>query len=317
MKNLPALIICYRRPHYLRQLLESLTKNSPSAVYISIDAARVGDSKESLLVQECRNIAEEYRYFSNFPVRILQREKNLGSAVNVISSIDWFFSFEEEGAILEEDCIPSNTFLDYAKKSLFAIKNIERVLIVSGTRPLTRTQLPDGLLLTHLPLNWGWATSRKKWRVMKQLIIDLPGNYKIRDITFMNPTEMFLFVGGLRGLRGWTDVWDTILASSMLKRDYLTLIPPKNMISNIGVDLLGLNTKAGDPQLLRDVSEYFIPTEIHLPTPNHISVTKIDKIIYKEVIGVRRKHLVIPPLKFIIQKLFRWNKGRGPLIPRL
>ena len=317
MKNLPALVICYRRPHYLRQLLESLTENSPSAVYISIDAARDGDPKELLLVEECKNIAKEYRSISNFPVRILHRERNLGSAINVITSIDWFFSFEEEGAILEEDCIPSNTFLDYVKKSLFAIKNIEKILIVSGTRPLTRTRLPDGLLLTHLPLNWGWGTSRIKWEIIKDLIINLSSNYKIREIPFMKPTEMFLYIGGLRGLRGWTDVWDTILASSMLKHNYLTLIPPKNMISNIGVDSLGLNTKAGDPQLLRAASEYCSPMEIEVPITNRISVAKIDKIIYEEVIGIGKKHLIFPPLKFIAQKVLRWNRGRGSLAERL
>ncbi len=317
MKNLPALVICYRRPHYLRQLLESLTENSPSAVYISIDAARDGDPKELLLVEECKNIANEYGSISNFPVRILHRERNLGSAVNVITSIDWFFSFEEEGAILEEDCIPSHTFLDYVKKSLFAIENIEKILIVSGTRPLTRTRLPDGLLLTHLPLNWGWGTSRIKWEIIKDLIINLSSNYKIREIPFMKPTEMFLYIGGLRGLRGWTDVWDTILASSMLKRNYLTLIPPKNMISNIGVDSLGLHTKEGDQQLLQKAFDISSSQKNSIIVPDNGSVLKIDKIIYREVIGVRMKHLFNPPLKFVIQLLIGWRQGRGLLIPRI
>jgi hypothetical protein len=316
MRNLPVLVICFRRPHYLQLLLNRLSENPPSSVYISIDAQRLESTIELELVRECFNIANKFASTSGIPVTILQRKVNLGSAVNVITSIDWFFSLEEEGVILEEDCIPSNTFIDYAKVCLDSLKKEDRVLIVSGTRPLTLTPLPPGALLSHLPFNWGWATTGIKWKVIKELIVKYPGNYKYFQLPFISAQEMFLFIGAKRALRGWNDVWDTILASSMLRRNYFSLIPPINMISNIGVDSLGLNTREGDPQLMRQASDVYI-TKKDLHIPKISEVKAIDKIIYKEVLEIKFKHRILPPLKYFIQIILRWNKGRGNLKRRL
>ena len=46
-------------------------------------------------------------------VKTLFRDKNLGCKYAVSSAIDWFFENEEMGIILEDDCLPSQSFFWY------------------------------------------------------------------------------------------------------------------------------------------------------------------------------------------------------------
>ena len=41
---------------------------------------------------------------------IFQSKKNLGSRDNPIKGINWLFSLEKKGIILEDDCIPDKSF---------------------------------------------------------------------------------------------------------------------------------------------------------------------------------------------------------------
>src|SRR5262245_37089210 len=65
-------------------------------------------------------------------VKTLFRERNLGCRKRVSTAIDWFFEHEEEGIILEDDCLPSRCFFAYCSTLLERYRLDERIMCISG-----------------------------------------------------------------------------------------------------------------------------------------------------------------------------------------
>jgi hypothetical protein len=107
------LIIAYRRSANLERLLQICQNAEIQRVYISLDAIN-GD--DALAFEDNRNCVKVIQRFQkDYPGKIIPRinKINLGCAVNVVSSCDWFFSLEDFGVVLEDDCIPAKDFFDY------------------------------------------------------------------------------------------------------------------------------------------------------------------------------------------------------------
>lgn len=317
MSKPAVLIIAHRRPHYLKQVLESILGQAPSRVYISIDGARETIKGDIELVKQCQEIATEFILKSKLHVYTRFNSNNLGSAVNVIQSIDWFFENEKSGVVLEEDCVPHPTFLNYMERNLDRFETEQRVWIVSGFRPKV-DNLSGEPCFVHLPMNWGWGTWADKWKLMRKALLESAFVQPIYFLPFGSVEDIFWNIGARRSLKGLVDAWDTPLAFAMWKYDKLTSIPPMNLISNIGTDYLALNTSK--------ISR-FLETETHAWTPLlensgkfsicDSEIQKNDKSLANKMIGIRWKHRYLPLIKYLAQMIFQRNKGRGNLKMRL
>jgi hypothetical protein len=90
------------------------------------------------------------------------------------------------------------------------------------------------------PIIWGWATHRDKWQVMRSFAIT-PARFAPRLL--INKQLSFFFVGAVSALSRKVDTWDSPIAFHMLNRKYECLIPPFNLVRNIGADEFAVHTK--------------------------------------------------------------------------
>ena len=67
-----------------------------------------------------RYINWECKVFTNFS------EENQGCKLAVTRGIDWFFDNEDEGIILEDDCLPNIYFYEFCKVLLEKYRNDNR-----------------------------------------------------------------------------------------------------------------------------------------------------------------------------------------------
>ena len=65
-------------------------------------------------------------------VKHLYRDTNLGCGLAVSTAIDWFFSYEEEGIILEDDCLPSDSFFHFCDFMLDYHRNDQNIFLIGG-----------------------------------------------------------------------------------------------------------------------------------------------------------------------------------------
>jgi len=233
-----ALIIAYERKIFLATVLEQLGRMQLSRIYIAIDGPKPGANPNPQ--REIEAFALQLGKSLGIEVRIWRRESNLGLALSMISAIDWFFSNEETGMIIEDDVILSESFVRFATAALNRYASDTRVLMVSAMRP-DSFESEHRIGWTHYPMIWGWATTSEKWSTCRALIL--------------NPHPLFREVKSLKVAAYWNlalrrisigrlDSWAAPLASQMRMRNFLCLIPPVNFATNIGFGELATHTKS-------------------------------------------------------------------------
>src|SRR6187402_1400550 len=110
------LLIAFNRLDTTRMVLESIASVQPDRLYVACDGARDNKNEE----HKVREVREWIMANITWPcqVKTIFREKNLGCKLAVSSAISWFFEHEEQGIILEDDCLPATSFYSFCDSLL-------------------------------------------------------------------------------------------------------------------------------------------------------------------------------------------------------
>ena len=104
------LFLVFNRPDTTNKVFEKIRQAKPSRLYVAGDGPRVGYNEEDK-VAKTREITTRVDWPCE--VKTLFRDKNLGCKNGVSTAITWFFDHEEQGIILEDDCLPAESFFWY------------------------------------------------------------------------------------------------------------------------------------------------------------------------------------------------------------
>lgn len=228
----------FNRLDTTKKVFEQIRKAKPPRLYISADGAREFKLDEAQKIEEVRAyILENIDW--ECQVKTLFRDKNLGCREAIIEAITWFFSYEKQGIILEDDCLPVQSFFWFCEEMLDYYGNDKRIWHISGDNFQNGIKYGDGSYYysryTHI---WGWATWADRWQKYDPNLSTL-SQFKQQNIismVFDNKNEQ----------RFWLDVFDKIYQKKFMTCwDYqwsycafanngLCILPNVNMISNIG-----------------------------------------------------------------------------------
>lgn len=281
-----ALILGYARPAGVVRLVKESAAAGVQRIYVSIDGAVDPKVKElqSQLMQEL----EVLSYSLGVNVVIWRSSINRGSAGAVISALDRFFEKESCGFVLEDDLTTHPDFFNFCKRALLKYREDERVWIVGGTQIFESRVSEFDLVWTHYPMIWGWATWAHKWKGIRRALL-APALAKNSNTSWN--TWSYWKLGKQRALRGHVDAWDLPLAGSMLVLKKLCLLPPKNLVSNLGVDNAATHTSFDEWPLL-------LPTyALHLSHPDRshdveMSPADYDRLLEKNLFRIGKFRLL-------------------------
>jgi hypothetical protein len=133
----PVLIIAFRRPDRLADVLERIRQAGTQTIYVAVDGPRAARDVKG--VHETRQVAAAVDWADAVHLRF--RDSNLGCKEGVIDAITWFLQHEESGLIIEDDSMPSLSFFPYAAAMLAEHKGDGWVLAVTGENLVTE-ELP-------------------------------------------------------------------------------------------------------------------------------------------------------------------------------
>lgn len=307
--TVPALIITYSRLNGLVNLLDSCRNAGVNKLYIAIDGAA---TKEAALIQESMvKIINQYKSETTIDIQLWHREKNLGIAVSVITAIDWFFKYESEGVILEDDLILSDSFFTYMANALSRFEGDSSVSLISGNRYDGGASARP--VLVSFPQTWGWATWRAKWAQIRN-------DFSTKPISRINQgrrnVREFWQVGADRVWDGYIDTWDLLLAHWMLVNNKKCLLPPDNLVSNIGNDSFSTHTKNDNFSLGYPVSKAPYSLE-GIFDGALMSSSKSDKFLAQYVFQIRRRHYFLNLYKKFVEMKMQKKYTSGSLGNRL
>jgi hypothetical protein len=228
------LFLVFNRLDTTKQVFEAICQAKPPRLYIAADGARATKEGEADKVNAVRDYI-----LSNIDweceVKTLFREQNLGCKYAVSSAITWFFENEEMGIILEDDCLPSQSFFWFCEELLERYKDDMRIGQISGDNFQNGIKRGEAdyyfSIYNHI---WGWASWVNRWKNYDVMLNHIKDSNFIEDLFSDKKT-----------IRYWKDTFETMKQQKINTWDYqwtftlwnneqLTILPNVNLIKNIG-----------------------------------------------------------------------------------
>ncbi len=238
----PILLIAWRRPEHLKQVIDAVRKVSPKNVFVAVDGPREGDgfAEERKLIEQTKIVIDNEIDW-NCELKTLYQERNLGCKIGVSSAITWFFDHVEDGIILEDDCVPNVDFLRFASEMLVKYKDETKVMHIGGVNYLDLVR-PNEYYLSQYGHIWGWATWKKSWQKYQANITQAELKIAVLNIPFGEQREYWynIFKGQIELI---VDTWDYNWQYTIFLNNGCCIYPLNTMVENIGFDELATHTK--------------------------------------------------------------------------
>lgn len=230
----PILFLIFNRPDTTTTVFNRIREAKPTKLYVAADGAR--NEKEDELCKQTRAIIDQVDWECD--VYTLFRDKNLGCKIAVSTAIDWFFQHEEQGIILEDDCLPDLTFFPFCQELLTKYQNDDRVGHIGGNC-FFPNKMDNSLSykFCSVPHVWGWATWRRVW---EQISIDFnyweehPNNRRSLFINKWEEIYFSTFISDALQRRNGLNPWAVFYYYSLRLQNQLSIYPTKNLVTNIG-----------------------------------------------------------------------------------
>lgn len=259
----PVALIIFNRPDYTERVFAVLKKVRPSELFIIADAGRTPE--EQKICESTRSILDQI----DWPCTVHKNyaDTNMGVRSRIESGISWVFEHVDRAVILEDDCVPEESFFHFCSEMLERYKDDERIMMISGDNPISDVPMEDSYTYSRYFAIWGWATWRRAWAQYDSAMTDWPNK--------KNRNELFALLKH-RGIaahlselfdKAYThkiNSWATRWFYTCLWRGAFSIVPKVNLVSNIGVEGVhsspGMNNNV--PTLTIDMSAISHPKTI-------------------------------------------------------
>lgn len=244
--NTPVLFLTFNRLDTTKQVFSAISEAKPPRLYVTSDGAREGVGGEKEKVDNVRSYVLNNINW-DCEVKTLFRDRNLGCGKAVSEAITWFFNNEEQGIILEDDCLPDQSFFYFCEELLERYKDDERIMHIGGSNfQFDDFCCSDDYYFSKIIHVWGWATWRKSWSKydfnMETMDLFIKKRF-LRDIINDNDFEKYWSEQLCITKMGLIDTWDYQWMLSLWSNYGLSIIPRVNLVSNIGFGKEATHTK--------------------------------------------------------------------------
>lgn len=251
----PVLLIFFNRPDTLKETFAAIRDAKPTKLYLAQDGPRDGRKDDINAITECRKIVEKIDWECEVHRRYLT--KNVGCGLGPYQAISWAFETEDRLIIMEDDCVASESFFHFCDEMLEKYEDDNRIFMITGCNMELQTRnVKASYFFGYSGTNWGWATWKRNWSMMDY------------ECSFVDDNQVALFLpeflrklSGRKGKREWISFqdtakrlhngenisyWDVQWQSIRYLNHQLSIIPSKNLITNIGIGPTSTHAKMVD-----------------------------------------------------------------------
>lgn len=231
----PVLFLIFNRPDTTKRVFDAIRKVQPKTLYVAADGPRSDRVEEQTKCAEARGVIDQIDWQCD--VKTLYRNENLGCRMAVSSAITWFFSQEEEGIILEDDCLPHPDFFIFCEVMLATYRDEQKVMhITGGNFQFGRKRGEASYYFSSIPHIWGWASWRRAWKQYDVDMKDYPQFLKNpeRSKFFLSAEFEKYWLFYFNRVYRKAGTWDFQWTYAITKSGGYCIIPNHNLVSNIG-----------------------------------------------------------------------------------
>lgn len=233
--DVPVLLVIFNRPDLTQKVFDVIKKVRPAKLFVKADGPRSDRPSERALCEEARRIATGVDW--NCEVKTSFSETNAGCRLTVSSGIDWFFENVDAGIILEDDCIPAESFFWFCRELLERYRDDTRIMQICGSNYLFgKKQHRESYYFSKLNEISGWATWRRAWKYFDLAMPDfkrfdeegLISNY-IQHPRIAAWLMSYMREAAASPGKTWSPAW----VYAMCRNNALTIVPSVNMVFHL------------------------------------------------------------------------------------
>ena len=243
----PVVFLIFKRPTVTRKVFQAIRDAQPAQLFVVADSPR--NEEEKILCMETRAITE----YIDWPCKVHRNysDINLGCRNRVSSGITWAFEYVEDAIILEDDCLPDASFFSYCHTLLHYYRNDTRIMVISGDNFQDgHSRTPYSYYFSRYSHCWGWATWKRAWKYWDFNPEKWLNFYKLglMNYIFEDSSEIEYWTKTLNAvfIHKTLDSWATVWGFSCWSQNGLTILPNKNLVSNIGFGNDATHTSASN-----------------------------------------------------------------------
>jgi len=237
--NTPVLFIIFNRPETTQKVFNAIRDIRPLRLYVAADGPRPTVESDVSRCAEARKIIEQVDWPCE--VKTQFRDKNLNCGLGPSAAMTWFFENEEEGIILEDDCLPSESFFWFCQELLEKYRHDNRVMHIGGNNFLdgdTRNSSYPYYFSRNGHI-WGWATWRRAWKMFDYNIsqyetLKQQGYFDNFFLSWIEKLYRLRKFDATAARRGTVDWWDYQWDFARFINSGLAIVPEKNLVKNLG-----------------------------------------------------------------------------------
>lgn len=261
--DVAVLLIFFVRDDVFSKTFEAVKKARPRTLLLFQDGPREGRPDDIEGIKRCREIAEAIDW--DCTVYRNYQDKNWACDPATFYSHKWAFSLVDKCIILEDDCVPTQSFFPFCKELLDKYENDLRISKIAGMNNLgIFEECPDDYFFCNGG-SCGWAT----W---KRVADQWEEDYGFCEDAYSLGTLKSNMIQKY-GTRNWKDFfnkclwqkksgkpfWESINSFQRVLNNQLCIVPKRNMICNIGVSENATHS-VSNVKLLSKASQRFFAT---------------------------------------------------------
>jgi hypothetical protein len=277
----PVAFFVFNRPQLTERVFAAIAAARPPRLLVVADGPRADHPEDPDLVARTRAVIDGVDWPCE--VRRCYSDVNLGCRIRVSSGLDWVFSQVDRAIIIEDDCLPDQTFFPFAEALLERYEHDERVHMIAGTNALAPERFsPDSYYFSRCYTVWGWATWARAWSHYDLAMARWP---EVRDDHWLEQ-----LLGGETEARIAREIFDATHAGRVPTWDFqwvfsswlaggVSITPEVNLVSNLGYGELATNERREDhPLAARPTS----PMQFPLRHPADVKVLQnADRAVWR------------------------------------
>jgi hypothetical protein len=237
--NYPVLLIVFNRPDTTQKVFDAIKKAKPKIIYIAADAPRNGNIEDEKTCALVKEIVKQVDWDCETHFRFA--EVNQGCGPGPYNAISWAFENEDRLIILEDDCVPAQPFFNYCEELLEQYQDDTRIWMISGNQYNEEfVKTPHSYFFSRYGHSWGWATWKRCWKAMDMTMVKYPLiiEQNLYKAAFRTNKEADFFQKKIDKIYHdktmLSHIWDFQFGFAITSNGGLSIVPKKNLVTNIG-----------------------------------------------------------------------------------
>jgi hypothetical protein len=228
--EIPVVLRIFNRSHCLGRVVSALRRAGARQLLVIADGPRPDHPADAAACRQARAVVEAIDWAD---LSWWIADTNLGPDRAAIQGLDWAFERVDEAIILEDDTVPAPDFFPWCAAMLDRYRVAPDISHICGRNELGRWSAPGfDHLLVHRGGHWGWASWGHSWRALRAA-----GGMLEDSVAGLHPDPLVeQHLASARALltaRGGL-AWDTLMSLAMAVTGRLAVLPPVNLIANLG-----------------------------------------------------------------------------------